>query len=252
MFGSSIFILIIICIISLVVLVFSIFGLFKLFKKAGYKGWEAFVPGYNLFVLTKIAKLNIVWFIVLVICLILSLLLKGILLSFAEIILLFVNANLCFNLSKITNKGLAWTLASLIFGFITIPLLGIINSTSISDTYVSEWGLFGNSENKGDLVNKDVSNNVNNNNVINNNIVNNNININLEMPKMNHTPKTTSVLSEGFVPIIDNKSIKNDKSNENSTNNEKSNDDMQEFKSKLFNDESNNNNSDSTNGNYFY
>ena len=242
MIGLSIFIVIAVCIISLGILVFSIFGLVKLFKKAGYNGWEAFVPFYNFFILTKIAKLSIVWFIILIICLLLMIVVNGVFLSCVEIILLFINANFCYNLSKLTNKSLAWTLVSLVFGIITIPLLGIVASTSFSDTGVSKWGLFGSPEDKVKATSNNATNISQDNNLF-------------DMPKINYTPKSTSVLSEGFVPIIDNKSIKNNtNTNDSSTNNIDTNNDLQEFKNKLFNDEndSSDNNNDSSKGNYYY
>lgn len=58
--GFAIGVLIFIALISLVISVLYIIGTWKMYKKAGEHGWAAIVPGYNLYVLMKIAKLP--WF----------------------------------------------------------------------------------------------------------------------------------------------------------------------------------------------
>ena len=52
--------------IAVIFIVFTIVGNYKLFQKAGYNGWEAIVPFYNLWILVKIAGLKEYWFIGLV------------------------------------------------------------------------------------------------------------------------------------------------------------------------------------------
>lgn len=55
-------------IIWLAVVVLIIVGMWKVFQKAGRPGWESIVPFYNLYVLTvEIAKMEIVWFILMLI-----------------------------------------------------------------------------------------------------------------------------------------------------------------------------------------
>ena len=56
---------IIIFFIWLAVVVLSIAGMWKTFQKAGRPGWAAIIPFYNMFVLTEIAQLSVVWFILL-------------------------------------------------------------------------------------------------------------------------------------------------------------------------------------------
>jgi len=48
---------------SLAVLVLMIVSAWKVFVKAGRAGWEGIIPYYNLYVLTVITGLEIIWFI---------------------------------------------------------------------------------------------------------------------------------------------------------------------------------------------
>src|SRR5262249_42207310 len=55
-------------IVMLVVYVVAVAGMWKAFEKAGQPGWAAIVPIYNAWVLTiEIAKLEVMWFIFLLI-----------------------------------------------------------------------------------------------------------------------------------------------------------------------------------------
>lgn len=45
----------------------TVAGLYKLFEKAGYAGWKAIVPFYNLYICTKIAGKGTLWFVMLLI-----------------------------------------------------------------------------------------------------------------------------------------------------------------------------------------
>jgi hypothetical protein len=51
------------CAIILVVVVPMIAGMWKVFEKAGKPGWAAIIPFYNMFVLTEVARKDILWFV---------------------------------------------------------------------------------------------------------------------------------------------------------------------------------------------
>lgn len=52
-----------IVIIYLAIIVLTIVGLWKVFQKAGRPGWAAVIPFYNMYVATEVARLGILWFI---------------------------------------------------------------------------------------------------------------------------------------------------------------------------------------------
>ena len=48
---------------ALVILIVA--GVWKTFEKAGQPGWAAIIPFYNMYVMTQVAQLEIIWFILL-------------------------------------------------------------------------------------------------------------------------------------------------------------------------------------------
>jgi hypothetical protein len=83
-------------------------GWWGMFTKAGEPGWAALVPGYNLFVLTRISGLAWGWAIVL-------------LLPPANLIMWAV---LCDQLALKFGKGIGHSLGLTWLGFVFHPLLG--------------------------------------------------------------------------------------------------------------------------------
>ena len=51
----------------IITIVGTFVGLYKLFEKAGYAGWKALVPVYNVWICTKITGKGLKWFILLMI-----------------------------------------------------------------------------------------------------------------------------------------------------------------------------------------
>ena len=84
-------------------------GLWKLFRKAGYKGWEIFIPVYNFYVFIKIAKRPWWW----------------LLLVFIPIIGLVFGFILCIDASKNFGKSkFKYLLLSCLFGLFYFAYLG--------------------------------------------------------------------------------------------------------------------------------
>ncbi len=95
-------------IVYLAVMVLVVIGIFKVFIKAGQPGWAAIVPFYNQYVLTQIAGLEIIWFILLFI-------------PVANIVAAFkIMCNVAAKFGKSTGFGVGMTLLPFIF----FPVLG--------------------------------------------------------------------------------------------------------------------------------
>ena len=65
--GVMIAVIVIGVIIAIVIGILLIVSYWKIFKKAGKNGWEAIVPFYNGWILTRVAMVNWLWFMVILI-----------------------------------------------------------------------------------------------------------------------------------------------------------------------------------------
>ena len=83
-------------------------GSWGLFTKAGEPGWAALVPGYNLFLLTRISGISPFWSLVFVV-------------PAANMFLWFV---ICDQLSLKFGKGIGTSLGLMCLGFVFFPVLG--------------------------------------------------------------------------------------------------------------------------------
>lgn len=130
--------------IAVIFIVFTIVGNYKLFQKAGYNGWEAIVPFYNLWILVKIAGLKEYWFIGLVATYLANIIGRGgEFFTIAAIVAMFARAGVSYNLSKKFNKSETWFILSLFFSGITLPLLGYSNTDKYDkDKVVCENAFF--------------------------------------------------------------------------------------------------------------
>jgi len=104
---------VILALIYLAILVLMIASMWKLFVKMGKPGWAAIVPFYNYFVLTEALKKPIIYFI-------------GMLIPFVNMI---VSLILMWELVKSFGKGAGFFVATLFFGFITLPMLAFGDAT---------------------------------------------------------------------------------------------------------------------------
>lgn len=87
----------------------SIAGLYGVFLKAGYKGWEALIPFYNLYIWLKIVNKPIWWFIFLIIPFI----------NVFTLLLMVVETLKCFR-----KDGLGEQALGVLFPFVYLPYLG--------------------------------------------------------------------------------------------------------------------------------
>ncbi|MGN7783156.1 DUF5684 domain-containing protein [Niabella sp. 22666] len=92
----------------LIITVIVIIALWKIYQKAGYQGWEAIVPIYNIYIFTKIIGKPGWWVIVLLI-------------PYVNIVFGVWGLNM---LSKSFGKGEGFTAGLYFFSFIFFPILG--------------------------------------------------------------------------------------------------------------------------------
>ncbi len=120
-------------ILSLIFMISTAAGLWKIFEKAGYKGWMAIVPIFNLYIWVKIIKKNFWWYIFLLIPFI----------NVFVILLMFVELAKCFK-----KYGMLPQAVSALFPFIYMPYLGFskketfldpVQRPKIKKTMIREW-----------------------------------------------------------------------------------------------------------------
>lgn len=107
-------------------LFFSIFlflaiCLWKIFTKAGEQGWAAIVPIYNKYILVKIARLPVYYFVALYIPFLLLVIKSSIPNAISEAVNIAVLCLYCFimyNLCKQFGKGIGYTLGMVFLPFI--------------------------------------------------------------------------------------------------------------------------------------
>lgn len=90
------------------IIITNLIGLWKVFEKAGYPGWAAFIPLYNVYILVRIVDLPVLF----------------ILFYFIPVINIMAHAYTCFKLAQCFNKGLLYTVGLFFLPFIFIPVLG--------------------------------------------------------------------------------------------------------------------------------
>ena len=92
---------------NLAIIVLVIVAEWKLFEKAGEEGWKCIVPFLNFYTMTKIAKLEVMWFILMFIP--------------------FINGIAAFyvwiKFVQVYGKSTGWAIVSLFFAPIMLPLL---------------------------------------------------------------------------------------------------------------------------------
>lgn len=99
---------ILVIIIALAFVIFIIAALWKVFKKAGYNGWEAIVPIYNYYILTKIGGKE--WWWTILMCI-----------PYVNIIAMIV---VSIGVAKNFGKGTGFGVGLALLGFVFWPILG--------------------------------------------------------------------------------------------------------------------------------
>lgn len=106
------------------VIAIMVIALWKIFQKAGYEGWEAIIPVYNLYIITKIVGKPGWWVILMLI-------------PYLGMIWTIWSYNL---LSKSFGKDEGFTVGLVFLGFIFFPMLGFDNSKYLGP--YGNWALF--------------------------------------------------------------------------------------------------------------
>lgn len=132
----------------------TIIANWKIYKKAGKGGWECIVPIYGYWVLNEIAGLEWWWFLLTMIDDIVSLLGLDDLSAIANLVSLFANFNIYYNIAIKFNKNKSYAICAGIFSGIFTLIFGFSkNEVYNANIPVSKNGIFGTPKN-----------NVNNNN----------------------------------------------------------------------------------------
>ena len=92
----------------LVFILVAVVGMWKVFEKAGKPGWASIIPIYNMYVLTEIARKEILWFILT-------------LLPCINIVALIV---ICIDVAKNFGKGPGFGIGLALLSPIFFPILG--------------------------------------------------------------------------------------------------------------------------------
>jgi hypothetical protein len=102
-----------ICLVELVIIAIVLAGMWKAFVKAGHPGWAAIVPFYNLYVMTLIARREILWFILLII----------------PIVNIVASLIVSIDIAKKFRHGAGFGVGLWLLGFVFWPILGFGDST---------------------------------------------------------------------------------------------------------------------------
>lgn len=110
----------------LAIIVLYIAGLWKIFEKAGKPGWAAIIPIYNMIIIAEIVGKPIWWGIV------------AVLVPCVNIVFTIWLMNL---LMKSFGKEVPlWTILTMFFGFVTIPVIGFGSDRYIGPTAAEATG----------------------------------------------------------------------------------------------------------------
>ncbi|MFO7978884.1 MAG: signal peptidase I [Bacteroidales bacterium] len=96
-------------ILSILFFVASLAGLYRIFQKAGYKGWAALIPFYNLYIWLKVVNKPLWWYIFLILPFI----------NVFTLLLMVVETLKCFR-----KDGLGEQALGVLFPFVYLPYLG--------------------------------------------------------------------------------------------------------------------------------
>lgn len=124
-------------------LIVMVVASWKMFKKAGKGGWECIVPVYGYYVLAEIAGLNWWWFLLAVSDTFIDMLGIARLSFFANLVSLFANFNIYYNIAKRFGKETGTAILSGIFSFVFILIFGYSkNEIYDKNISVSKNGIF--------------------------------------------------------------------------------------------------------------
>ncbi len=151
-------ILLVVLLVMIAWAVFYIIGMWKLFTKAGRPGWAAIVPFYNDYVLCEVAGLNWYWFLIGLIPTIVGLFVDSSMISgLMNLVSIFVNVNIYFNLSKKFGKDTGWVVLMVFFGFVMLPIYGYNKAVYNAAAPVTPNGLIDGLGNKAPVQNGPVA-----------------------------------------------------------------------------------------------
>jgi hypothetical protein len=110
--GFMMFCVVIFLVIAFIPAIIMIAGMWKMFEKAGKPGWAAIVPIYNNYVLTEIAGMDVMWFI----------------LTLVPCVGVVAAVMILINVAKNFGKDTGYAIGMILLPFIFIPMLGFGNA----------------------------------------------------------------------------------------------------------------------------
>lgn len=130
--GATIGALVLVLIICLAISIFMIVVYWKLFSKAGEAGWKAIIPIYNSYILFKIAKAPLFFFVWLA-CMLLSFSTNETILVIRLIGTLVAYIILDVKIAKAFGKSAGFAVGLIIFPIIFFPILAFGSATYQGD-----------------------------------------------------------------------------------------------------------------------
>lgn len=114
-----------------VLVIVGIISLWKIFTKAGQPGWAAIIPVYNYYILTKVARVNVIYFVILLVPTLITFTkveLPSVVDQAMTIAVIIAYILIVYNLCKQFGKGVGYTLGMIFLPFIFYPMLAFGDS----------------------------------------------------------------------------------------------------------------------------
>jgi hypothetical protein len=125
--GSFFAILLIALGLLFLIAIITIISTWKIFSKAGEPGWTSLIPIYNVYIMTKIAKVSMVYFGLILLSLVTSIGVSAgiskIVDDIAGVVSFLAYCVIVYNIAKQFGKGIGYTLGLIFLPFIFYPML---------------------------------------------------------------------------------------------------------------------------------
>lgn len=129
--GAFMGILFVVLVIGLFLALIMLVSLWKIFTKAGQPGWAAIIPFYNKYILVKVARLPVYYFVALYLPFLLVVAKISVPYAISNAIgiaILCVYGFIMYNLCKQFSKGIVYTVGMTFLPFIFYPMLAFGDS----------------------------------------------------------------------------------------------------------------------------
>ncbi len=121
--------IILMIIIEIIVSFLSIIGLWKTFKKAGQPGWASIIPIYNIIILLKVAKVNLLNLIIIIMFSILTGINNENLQLIGSLGIMIYDLVIAIKITKAFNKSAIFGILLFLFPYLGYMILGFGSAT---------------------------------------------------------------------------------------------------------------------------